>query len=79
MKMRSTSAVVLALVVAMGTLGGPAFAQVQTDKDLGKTEFDPISLRAPNPTDRFNDILIEQKLNSQVPLDLKFATRPAPR
>lgn len=72
MKSRCTSAVVLALVVAMATLTAPALGQIQSDQDLGKTEFDPISLRAPNPTDRFDDILIEQKLNSQVPLDLKF-------
>lgn len=72
MNQRCTSAVVLALVVALGALGGEAAAQVKTEKDLGKTQFDPISLRAPNVTERFDEIYIEQKLNAQVPLDLKF-------
>ena len=33
---------------------------------------DPVSIKAPDPTERFPDIEIEQKLNAPIPLDLTF-------
>jgi protein SCO1/2 len=72
MNMRATCGIVAAVSAAVAGLCSVATAQEQSREDLSKTKFDPIALRAPDPTDRFNEIIIDQKLNAQIPLDLRF-------
>lgn len=72
MKTRATRSIVAAWLVAVSGVFHGAWAQEQTPDDLTKSNFDPISFRAPNPTERFGEIRIEQKLNAQIPLDLEF-------
>jgi len=68
--LKRATALVTLVVIAMAALAGVAHAQA--GKQLPGTHVDPISFRAPNPAEQFKDIYIEQKLDNQVPLDLKF-------
>jgi protein SCO1/2 len=49
----------------------PAGAQAGRSADL-ETQVDPLSFRGPDASVRFKDLNIEQKLDAQVPLNLKF-------
>ncbi len=66
--MATTAGLAVALLLCVFTNG----AQAQAGKTLPGAHVDPISFRAPNPADQFKDIFIEQKLDNQVSLDLKF-------
>lgn len=62
-----------ALVAVLGMLALAHPAQAQAGRPLpGAAHVDPISFRAPDPTEQFGEIYIEQKLDNQVPLDLVF-------
>lgn len=62
-----------ALVLVLAILGG-SIAQGQVETEAGKygAGLDPISFRAPDPTEQFKDIKIEQRLENKIPLDLSF-------
>jgi protein SCO1/2 len=63
-------ALTLAVAAAAWAFALPAAAQA--GKTMPGTHVDPMSFKGPNPADQFKDIYIEQKLNNQVNLDLKF-------
>lgn len=52
--------------------GTNVFAQAVGEEGVENFELDPISFRGPNPTERFQDIKIQQNLGAQVPMDLVF-------
>lgn len=55
----------LSMAVLAVVISASAMAQVNPPPD-------PLSMRAPDPTIRFRDIQIQQRLDAQVPLDLSF-------
>ena len=55
------------LLVAVGCLLAARAVQGQVPPPM-----DPLAFKAPDPSVQFKDISIEQNLNAQVPLDLKF-------
>lgn len=63
---------VLCLCLLLGGMSAPVLAQPQYDEGAPQPEFDPIAFRGPDPSDQFNEIFIDQKLNAQVPLGLEF-------
>ncbi|MCC6142424.1 MAG: SCO family protein [Candidatus Hydrogenedentes bacterium] len=65
---RQTAALLLTLAILAPLT---ALAQAGRSADL-ETQVDPLSFRGPDPSVRFKEIKIEQKLDSQIPLDLKF-------
>lgn len=72
-KMQTCIASIAASFVAVAMLCTFASSvSAQAGKTLPGAHVDPISFRAPNPAEQFKDIYIEQKLDNQVSLDLKF-------
>lgn len=65
---RGSAVAWMALGVAMSMF--TAGAQYQTAPN--STPLDPISFRGPDPSTRFKEIIIDQKLEAQIPLDLQF-------
>lgn len=61
------SLLIVMLLIPIVTL----HAQQQRETN-SEVSIDPISFRGPDPKERFTEIYIEQKLGSQVPLDLEF-------
>lgn len=51
-----------------------AFAWLPAQAQVMPPPMDPLSFDAPDPTEQFGDITIEQKLDSQLDLDLTFTT-----
>ena len=64
---RAKRHIVRSAVVAVGIFVTAAHVQAQRSQS-----FDFLSLRGPNPQSIYEDIVIEQKLDTQVPLDLAF-------
>jgi protein SCO1/2 len=48
-----------------------AYAEAQAGRG-GWTKLDPLSFKGPDPSERFKDIVIDQKLGAEIPLDLTF-------
>jgi protein SCO1/2 len=64
---RAAAALVLAALLL------PSFAPGQAGHGSSNAlRFDPVSFTGPDPKEEFQDIQIVQKLNSQVPMDLRF-------
>ena len=59
-----------ATVVGVTLLALASNATAQNYGTAPGVSIDPVSIQAPDPTDRFPDIEIEQKLNASVPLDV---------
>lgn len=68
---RVTALVPVCCLLALG-LALPVGSQEVSPDEVGGVPMDPISFRGPKPSDRFDEIKIEQKLDAQVPLDLPF-------
>lgn len=69
-QIQSGLAVLLCAVILMAA--GPVLAQAVSEDEVGGVSVDPISIRGPKPSDRFDEIKIDQKLDAQVPLDAQF-------
>ncbi|MBI2423858.1 MAG: SCO family protein [Candidatus Hydrogenedentes bacterium] len=65
---------ILAVLTALACfcIATPARAQEVPGEQVDAVKLDPIAFRGPKPSDRFNEIKIDQKLDAQVPLDLPF-------
>jgi len=66
--MRAVSSMAVAVMLCLVS----AAALAQGLGEAPGVEVDPISFRGPDPSKRFKDIKIEQNLDAQVPLDLRF-------
>ncbi|MBI2434925.1 MAG: SCO family protein [Candidatus Hydrogenedentes bacterium] len=60
------------LLLSVGIAAGIADAQPVDQGVKSDAGVDPFSLRGPDPRDQYREIIIDQKLNQQVPLNLEF-------